>query len=142
VFRDCSLKCRATNSCYDLAEVKHRVLLVDDDRSMTEACAILLSLDGHECRSAHTGLEALEVALEFEPDIVVLDLQLPELSGFEVARALRARAGLRRLYLAAVSGRDVDDVALLREAGFDEHILKPVDASALKAIIRKAEGPS
>jgi DNA-binding response OmpR family regulator len=120
--------------------VRYRILLVDDDPLLVEAAAILLELDGHECRMASDGKLALELARSFAPAIVILDLGLPGMTGFELARALRVQAGDKRLHIATVTGRDdPDDLDRERAAGIDQHVTKPIDEAALKSIVLAAE---
>jgi CheY-like chemotaxis protein len=86
-----------------------------------------------------TGNEALAVAREFDPELCILDIGLPDLSGFEVARALRARETQHPLYLAAVTGwgdRETRENAF--RAGFDEHVVKPTDSPKLQQIVKSA----
>jgi CheY-like chemotaxis protein len=118
---------------------KSRVLVVDDYPDSAEAASLLLTLHGYECRTATTGQEALDQAAEFDPDIVILDIGLPDITGYEVARTLRARAGPRSLYLAAVTGwGQPEDRAKAFAAGFDYHITKPADLQKLSLIVRLA----
>lgn len=116
-----------------------RVLIVDDYPDSAASSEMLLSLLGCDCRIALTGTQALEVAAAFDPDLVLLDVGLPDISGYEVARALRERQGDRRLFLAAVTGwgQPQDRVRALA-AGFDLHVLKPTDAAVLKQILARA----
>jgi DNA-binding response OmpR family regulator len=123
----------------DPPKLRSRVLLVDDYPDSAEAASLLLTLHGHECRIATTGQEALVQAEEFDPDIVLLDIWLPDITGYEVARELRARAGDRSLYLAAVTGwGQPEDRAKAFEAGFDCHATKPADLQQLSLIVRLA----
>jgi CheY-like chemotaxis protein len=116
-----------------------RILVVDDYPSTAEVACLYLQGLGHECRAAGTAAEALEVAAAFDPEIVILDIGLPDQSGYEVARTLRARAGGRRLHLAAVTGWGAPhDRVRAFEAGFDQHILKPADGPKLRSIIAAA----
>ncbi|MDQ3206350.1 MAG: response regulator [Pseudomonadota bacterium] len=88
---------------------------------------MLLELEGHQVRLAHTGPDALTVAGEFQPDVVLLDIGLPGLNGFEVARAIRADNQLPQPLLVAVTGWGADqDRRQTHEAGFDRHLVKPV----------------
>lgn len=112
--------------------VKHRILVVDDDPLLTEASSILLALDGHECRTANDGHSALAEARRFDPDIVIIDICMRGLNGYEVAHALRVEG--KAVHLAAVTGQDV-----LLSGGFDQHVVKPIDGEALRRIIEAAE---
>lgn len=116
-----------------------RVLVVDDYPDSAETASILLTMYGHECRTAVTGQGALAEAAAFDPDIVILDIGLPDMSGYEVARALRARAAGRPLYLAAVTGwGQPEDRVQAIAAGFDQHILKPTNAAKILQILQLA----
>ena len=117
-----------------------RVLVVDDYPDSAEVASMLLTMHGYECRIATTGQEALDQAAAFEPDIVLLDIGLPDITGYEVARTLRARAGGRPLYIAAVTGwGQPADRAKAFAAGFDNHVTKPADLQKLAAIVRLAD---
>jgi CheY-like chemotaxis protein len=119
---------------------KHRVLIVDDHPDAAEISCTLISMMGHECRIAVSGARAIEEARSFEPDIAILDISLPDVSGYDVARALRAAPAGRSLYLAAMTGwGQPEDLARAYAAGFDRHVLKPADARKLQAILDAAE---
>ena len=96
----------------------------------------VLETMGHETRIAHDGPRALAIAKEYRPDVVLLDLGMPGMSGFVVARLLRAQTGLEGMTLIAVTGhgRDEDRRQAL-EAGFDHHLLKPVDPSHIRTLL-------
>jgi signal transduction histidine kinase/CheY-like chemotaxis protein len=112
-----------------------RVLVVDDNLDAAEMLATLLELRGHEVRMAHTGPDALEVAAAFAPQIVFLDIGLPGLNGYEVARRLRA-AHAPAPMLVAVTGWGTDeDRRQAAAAGFDRHLVKPVDLTKLEAAL-------
>ena len=116
-----------------------RVLVVDDYPDAAEIACLYIRMLGHECRAACTGTQALEEAAVFDPDIVILDIGLPDISGYDVARTLRRRAGNRPLHLAAVTGwGQSSDRVRAFEAGFDQHILKPADSAKLKSILDAA----
>jgi CheY-like chemotaxis protein len=116
-----------------------RVLVVDDYPDSAETASMLLTLYGHECRTAVTGQAALDEAAAFDPDIVILDIGLPDISGYDVARVLRARAGRRSLYLAAVTGwGQPEDRVQAFAAGFDQHVLKPTNAAKILQILKLA----
>ena len=108
--------------------VKHRVLIVDDYPDAAEMACLLLALEGHVCIAASSGSEALARAPIFAPDIAILDIGLPDLSGYELARALREQAAGRPLYLAAVTGwGQASDRDRALAAGFDHHVMKPAE---------------
>jgi DNA-binding response OmpR family regulator len=118
---------------------RHRVLIVDDYPDATQAMCMLFTQLGHHCRQATSGQHALDEASAFQPDIVLLDIGLPDLSGYEVARTLRQQRG-REIYLAALTGwGQPEDRARAIGAGFDQHILKPATAQILLEIITAAE---
>jgi PAS domain S-box-containing protein len=118
-----------------------RVLVVDDNEDAALSIAILLGLWGHEVKTAFDGNAALAVAAGFAPEVVLLDLGLPGLDGYEVARRLRA-GGLRGLLVAVTGYGREEDRARSRDAGFDRHLLKPVDLDALRAILESTERKS
>jgi CheY-like chemotaxis protein/two-component sensor histidine kinase len=116
-----------------------RVLVVDDNRDSAETMAVLLRLWGHEARSAEHGEAALAVAQEFRPQAVLLDIGLPQMDGYEVARRLRALPGLDGVLLIAMTGYGQDrDRRRARRAGFDHHLVKPVDPEALRRLLALA----
>jgi CheY-like chemotaxis protein len=120
--------------------MRFRVLVVDDYPDAAESACMLLGLLGHDCRAATCGVDALAEAARFEPDIAILDIGLPDLSGFELARELRNRAAGRPLYLAAVTGwGQPEDRIRAFTAGFNHHVLKPADHDKLKTILELAE---
>ncbi len=113
-----------------------RVLVVDDNRDAVDSLALLLKLAGQTVASAFDGNEALEQFEAFQPDIVVLDIGLPALNGYEVARRMRAMPHDRPVLLVALTGwGQEDDRRRTVEAGFDHHLVKPVDFEALKALL-------
>ncbi|HVF35955.1 MAG TPA: hybrid sensor histidine kinase/response regulator [Candidatus Saccharimonadia bacterium] len=117
----------------------HRILLVDDNRDAAEAMQALLACDGHTVVLAHTGLAAVALAAEFAPDIAVLDIGLPDITGYDVARRLRAQTGGTEIVLIALTGygRDEDQREVVA-AGFDHHMVKPADTARLAAILAAA----
>lgn len=120
--------------------MKHRVLVVDDYPDSAETTCALLSLLGHECRFTICGKDALIEASRFHPDIAILDIGLPDLSGLELARQLRQQYLGQPLYLAAVTGwGQPEDRAKAFAAGFDHHVLKPADRAKLSMIIELAD---
>jgi CheY-like chemotaxis protein len=120
-----------------------RVLLVDDNKDAAEMLAELLRTEGHEVRLVHDGREVLGEAQSFGPDVVLLDIGLPGLDGYEVARRLRAHPALGALRLVAVTGYGQEsDRERTREAGFDHHLVKPVDPPSLAAVVGAAPSVS
>jgi signal transduction histidine kinase/CheY-like chemotaxis protein len=114
-----------------------RVLVVDDNADAAASLAELLRLDGHEVREATDGREALAQADEFRPEVVLLDLGLPGLDGWEVAAALRRRASGGRALLVAISGYGrSEDRARSLAAGIDLHLVKPVEPGRIRELVR------
>jgi PAS domain S-box-containing protein len=113
-----------------------RVLVVDDNVDSADSMALLLSLDGHETRTAFDGPGALAAAAEFLPQAVLLDIGLPGMDGYEVARRMRELPGLRNVLMIAITGYgQEDDRARSKAAGFDHHLVKPVDPDALSLLL-------
>jgi CheY-like chemotaxis protein len=117
-----------------------RILVVDDNVDTARGTARLLQLAGHDVRIAHDGPQALQVAREHHPQFVLLDIVLPGMDGYEVARQLRADPRLRDAVLIAISGYSEDDYRPPEEAGFDHHLVKPIDHEALRAILGRPAG--
>ena len=118
------------------AAVARRILVVDDNVDVVETTTMLLSLSGHQVRSAKDGLQALHMAAEFRPDVVLLDIGLPLMDGYEVARRLRQTPQTAGALLIALTGYGRQgDRQRGRDAGFDGHMLKPVDPHALAKLI-------
>ncbi len=118
-----------------------RVLVADDNADAVRILAALLELEGHEVRSAGDGVEALEVAAAFRPELAFLDIGMPRMDGYEAARRLRAIPGLERIRLAALTGWGApEDRARSRAAGFDHHLLKPAAAGDIRALLAAAAG--
>jgi PAS domain S-box-containing protein len=117
-----------------------RILVVDDNRDSAETMAILLGLKGHAVRTAHDGVQAIETAQRFRPEVVLLDIGLPGGDGYEVARRLRSEAGLVGARLVATTGWGYpEDKRRAREAGFDLHLTKPVDMTQLERLLGSIE---
>jgi len=114
-----------------------RILVVDDNQDAAESLALWVETLGHEALLAHDGPQALETALRTHPDVVLLDIALPGMSGDEVARRLRASAELRHATLVALSGwGSANDRATSLQAGFDRHLVKPIELATLEAVLR------
>jgi two-component system, chemotaxis family, CheB/CheR fusion protein len=113
-----------------------RVLVVDDNKDAANSTAKLLGLVGHEVQVAYSGPAALREAVSFRPDAVLLDLGLPEIDGYEVARRLRQEPALAHVRLIALSGYGQDaDRQRSQEAGFDAHLVKPAEPQKLAELL-------
>jgi CheY-like chemotaxis protein len=110
-----------------------RVLIVDDNEDSANSLALILKLGGHETASVYTAADALQHAATFRPDVVLLDIGLPGMDGYEVAQRMRELPGLRDIRLVAVTGYGrSDDRLRARDAGFDDHLTKPVEFAVLE----------
>jgi CheY-like chemotaxis protein len=113
-----------------------RILVVDDNRDSAESLSLLLQTLGNDVRTAHDGLEAVELAKEQQPELVLLDLGLPGLNGYEVAREIRRLPWGKGTVLIALTGwGQEEDRRRSAEAGFDHHLVKPVDTVRLRSIL-------
>jgi CheY-like chemotaxis protein/two-component sensor histidine kinase len=117
-----------------------RILIVDDNRDAADSLAMLLRTTGHDIRTAYDGLEAVQVANEFQPEVVLLDIGLPKIDGHEVAQRLRREPWGQHTCLIAVTGwSDETDRARSRAAGFDHHLVKPLDTGHLAQLLSSIE---
>lgn len=115
-----------------------KVLIADDDRDGALTLATLLQLEGHEVRMVHGGQEALDAVREFKPSVVLLDIGMPKITGYEAARRLRQRYGDGCPTLIAVTGwKQASDRILASLAGFDHHVAKPYNPSELVSLLAK-----
>jgi signal transduction histidine kinase/DNA-binding response OmpR family regulator len=126
-----------------LAPRSTRILIVEDNDDARETLRVMLEQDGHEVLTAATGEDGLDRALSRAPAVALVDLGLPDLDGFEVARRLRALPQGAAIHLVAISGYGQPmDRARTRSAGFDAHLVKPVEAAKLRAVLAEcASGP-
>jgi signal transduction histidine kinase/DNA-binding response OmpR family regulator len=119
----------------------HRILVVDDNEDAAELLASALEIMGYTARVANDGPEALKLAAEFDPDLALLDIGLPVMDGYELARRLHDDPGLRRVPLIAVTGYgQPSDRQRSEAAGFDAHLVKPVDIERVASLIRQLLG--
>ena len=124
-----------------LPTVRRRVLIVDDSEDGAESLAMLLQLSGHETHVAHDGVEAIEAAEKLRPSVVLLDIGLPRLNGYEVCHRLRKEPWAKNLVLVALTGwGQEEDRHRSKEAGFDAHLVKPVDHDALLRLLASLPG--
>jgi DNA-binding response OmpR family regulator len=116
-----------------------RILIVDDNRDSAESLAIFLRFDAHEVATAFDGDSVAAEAQAFQPDVIILDIGLPGIDGYEVARRLR-RAGCTARLIAMTGYGQPEDRVRTKEAGFDDHLVKPVDPLSLAPLLKKPPG--
>jgi CheY-like chemotaxis protein len=119
-----------------------RVVVADDNPSMTRALKVVLELWGWEVSVAHDGLAAVEAIRAIRPAVALIDIGLPDLNGLEVARLLRAEGAAPPLLVALSGYGEEGDSRRSREAGFDRHLVKPVEPEILRAMLAPAGGQS
>lgn len=112
-----------------------RVLVVDDNEDAADSLATLLGVMGYDVRTAYDGPEAISAADEFRPEVALLDIGLPRLSGYDIARHVRASRGEQVLLVAITGWGQEEDRRKAREAGFDHHFTKPADFDLLLELI-------
>ena len=130
-----SVRAKLSQKNGDAFGPRRRILVVDDNRDGASSLATLLTVMGHDTRIAHDGLEGVELAEAYRPDLIVLDIGLPKLNGLDACRRIRERPWARNVVIAAATGWGQDeDRRRSEEAGFDHHLVKPVDAAALQML--------
>jgi len=118
------------------SKTSFRVLIVDDNRDAADSLGMMLRLTGHQPKTAYDGQAALAIAEEFRPDVMLLDIGLPKLSGHEVAQRIREQPWGRQIVLIALTGWSQDeDRERSKSAGFDYHLVKPVDFATLMKLL-------
>lgn len=117
-----------------------RVLIADDNEDAADMLATLLGMKGHEVCVAHDGREAVNSAVEFHPDVALLDIGMPELDGHQVAAQIRRELAGESVMLVAITGWGQDGKAAAASAGgFDHHLVKPIDFEQLSACLREQQ---
>jgi DNA-binding response OmpR family regulator len=117
--------------------VTRRIVIVEDNKDVRDLLRLRLKKLGHDVLDAPDGVEGLRVVLQAKPDLALVDLGLPGIDGFEVAKGIRAELG-ENVVLVAVSGfGQPDDKRRALEAGFDEHITKPADVKDIESILKR-----
>jgi len=117
-----------------------RVLIVDDNRDAADSLALFLRLAGHEVSVAYSGAQALQVAADLRPELLLLDIGMPGMNGYELAEALRRLPWSARATLVALTGwGQEEDVRRARAAGFDHHMTKPIDPAAIQALLHQID---
>ena len=115
---------------------RFRILVVDDNHDSALSQAMMLSIMGHETRTAHDGESAVRTAESFLPDVVLLDIGLPLLNGYEVAQKIRKIAELNHVKLVALTGYGAaTDVSAAKNAGFDAHLIKPAELAHIQELL-------
>lgn len=120
----------------------HSILIVEDNDDAREALRMLLELDGHTVEAAAEGGQALDVVRAKDPDVALVDIGLPGIDGYEVARRVRAGHGSRPLLIALTGYGQPEDRQRAAEAGFDSLLVKPVDPAALSDLLATLEIPA
>lgn len=117
---------------------KKRVLVVEDNLDAVHSMAALIKMSGHECQFAINGFAALDVARSFRPDVILLDIGLPDFKGYDIARQLKWEPSLAKTRIIAITGMPMDDVSdRALDAGCEEVLAKPVAPDQLEALIQK-----
>ena len=120
-------------SSNDAARSRMRVLVVDDNKDAADSVALLLRHKGHDVRVAYSSESALETAAEFRPEAALLDIGLPRIDGYELARRLRESSETNHMAIIAITGYGRDtDLQVARDAGFDAHLVKPVEPAQME----------
>ena len=121
------------------AQAKIRVLVVDDNRAAADMLSTLVEMLGNEVRTVYRGQEAVETSREFHPDLVLLDIGMPGMDGYEAARCIRRQPWGRGITLVALTGwGQNEDKERTRDAGFDHHLVKPADLAVLRQLFDAA----
>ncbi len=119
---------------------RHRVLVVDDHADAADSLAEMLRLMGHEVRTARDGLDGVSAAADFMPDVILLDIGMPKLNGYDACRRIREQPGGKDAVIVALTGWGQDeDKRRSREAGFDGHLIKPVEPAALEKLLAETK---
>jgi CheY-like chemotaxis protein len=120
-----------------------RVVIADDDRDAVMTLSALLEHEGHEVREVYRGSEVLRMVRDFDPDVALLDISMPGMTGYDVAREIRQVFGERRPTLVAVTGwKKTSDRILAQIAGFDHHLAKPFEPEALLDLLQTVKKPA
>ena len=128
----------SVNSWRTVQATPRRILVVDDNEDAADSLTMVLQLEGHQIACAYTAEDALMLAPDFRPELALLDVGLPRMDGYELAKRLRALPGFDRVYLVALTGYgQPGDRERALAAGFDDHLVKPAEFRALQQIIER-----
>jgi CheY-like chemotaxis protein len=120
------------------AAARRRILVVDDNRDSAMTLGMMLKLMGNEIQTAHDGLAAVEAAEQFRPDMILLDIGIPKLNGYDACRRIREQPWSRGMEIVALTGwGQEEDRRRSKEAGFDDHLVKPVELAILQKLLAK-----
>lgn len=120
----------------EAGRARRRILVTDDNVDAASSLAMMLEMMGNEVRTAHDGLEAVETAALFRPDVILLDIGMPKLDGYEACRRIRGQFWARDVLMLALTGWGQDEDRLeARRAGFDQHLVKPVEPAAFEKLL-------
>jgi CheY-like chemotaxis protein len=118
----------------------HRILIVDDNRDSADSLGLMLRMMGNDTSTAYDGEEAVTAATAFRPDVILLDIGLPKLNGYEACRRIREQPWDKGIVLIALTGwGQADDIRRSHQAGFDHHMVKPVDPNTLMTLLAGLE---
>jgi CheY-like chemotaxis protein len=121
-------------------EATRRVLVVEDNLDAVHSMALLIKMMGHECQFAINGFAALEIARQFRPDVILLDIGLPDFKGYEIAKQLKWEPGLEATRIVAITALPEADRQSALDAGCDEFYRKPLDPMLLEQLLAKPPG--
>jgi DNA-binding response OmpR family regulator len=114
-----------------------RIVVADDDRDSVAMVAVILRHEGHEVREVYRGSEVVHAVRGFDPDVALIDIGMPGMTGYDVAREIRQLFGKRPMLIAITGWKKTSDRILAQLAGFDHHLAKPFDPDALLALLRE-----
>lgn len=127
----------------NMAKRNFRILVVDDNQDSALSLAMMLSIMGHETSTAHDGESAVKAAESFLPEVILLDIGLPKLNGYEVAQQIRRQPWGASMYLIAVTGWGQDeDRQRSAEVGLNVHMVKPIEPAALEKLLAELGSPT
>ena len=116
-----------------------KVLLIDDSRDLTSLLCSMIKILGYETAAAYHGMEGIQTAMAFQPDVIFCDIRLPKMNGFDVAKSIRSIESLKDVYMVAITGyAGRTDMEYALESGFDRFLSKPVDLASIKQVLEEA----
>jgi two-component system, sensor histidine kinase len=121
-------------------EASRRVLVVEDDLDSVHSMAVLIKMMGHQCQFAINGFAALEIARQFRPDIILLDIGLPDFKGYEIAKQLKWEPGLEATHIIAITALPEADRQRALSSGCDDFYRKPIDPMLLERLLARPPG--